>query len=280
MAWLAITLELEPAQAEAFSEALIDAGAGSVDLEPRAGQPTGRGRIRLTALAEHGADPGRLVAAAARAAGMPAPEFRIGRVEDADWVRRSQSQFGPQRIGSRLWIVASWHAAPAPPALSVRLDPGLAFGTGSHPSTRLILNFLERQIRGNERVLDYGCGSGILAIAAARLGAGRVDAVDVDAQALEVARENARLNAVALHAALPGQLAAGTYDLVLANILAAPLIELAPELAARTHPGGRVLLSGILSRQVKEVCAAYAKDFEILVPATEDDWALIEGARR
>jgi ribosomal protein L11 methyltransferase len=274
VAWLSITVELEPAHAEALSEALIEAGADSVALEP------GAVLTRLTALAARDADAARLVASAATSAGIASPEFRAGRVEDEDWVRRSQAQFGPMRCGERLWIVPSWHTPPAPPALVVRLDPGLAFGTGSHSSTRLILNSLEPRIRGGERVLDYGCGSGILAIAAGRLGAGELAAVDIDPQALEVARANARANDVALTTALPGELAPGAYDLVLANILAAPLVALAPELAARTRAGGRVLLSGILSSQAEEVSAAYRTTFACSIAAVEGEWALVEGLRR
>jgi len=279
VAWLSITMDLEPAQAEALSEALLEAGARSVDLELGAG--TGATRTRLTALAERGTDPKRLLASAARYAGIPSPEFRAGELADEDWVRRSQAQFGPLRAGTRLWIVPSWHTPPADPgAIVVRIDPGLAFGTGSHPSTKLVLNRLEETIRGNERVLDYGCGSGILAIAAGKLGAARLDAVDTDRQALAVAAENARLNRVTLHAALPEDLAPGAWDLVLANILAGPLIALAPELAARTRPGGVVLLSGILLNQVADVSDAYAEHFKITLPATEEDWALVEGTRR
>jgi ribosomal protein L11 methyltransferase len=274
VAWLSITVELDAAQAEALSEALIEAGADSVDLEPR-----GAG-TRLVALAARDADPQRLIASAARTAGMASPDYRTERIEDDDWVRRSQSQFGPVRAGERLWIVPSWHAAPPPPAVVIRLDPGLAFGTGSHPSTRLVLNSLEGRIRGSERVLDYGCGSGILAIAAGKLGAGELDAVDIDPQALDVARANARANGLALRATLPGALAAGEYDLVLANILSGPLIELASELARRTRPGGHVLLSGILESQAAEVRDAYRKSFSVDVKARDDVWVLIEGTRK
>ena len=281
MTWLSITVELEPAQAEALSEALMEAGADSVALEPGAASAgEAQGLTRLTALAARDADAARLVASAARSAGIASPEFRAGRVDDEDWVRRSQAQFGPLRFGERLWIVPSWHTPPAPPALVVRLDPGLAFGTGSHPSTRLVLNSLEARIRVNERVLDYGCGSGILAIAAAKLGARALSGVDIDPQALEVARANARANGVELQTALPQELGPGAYDLVLANILAGPLVQLAPELASRTRPGGRVLLSGILSGQAGEVSAAYRDAFECSTAAIEGDWALIEGVRR
>ena len=274
MAWLSITVEVEATQAEALSEALIEAGAHSVDLEPRAT------RTRLTAIAGRDSDAGRIVACAAQRAGIPSPEFQAGRIEDDDWVRRSQAQFGPLRAGERLWIVPSWHTPPDPQAVVVRLDPGLAFGTGGHPSTHMVLARLEALVRGGERVLDFGCGSGILAIAAAKLGAGWLDAVDLDPQALEVARANALLNGVTLRAALPGELPPGSYDLVLVNILAGPIIELAPEITARTRSGGRVLLSGILAEQAAGVTQAYAAGFDTAIRARENDWVLIEGQRR
>ena len=274
MPWLAISLEMDPAPAEALSEALLEAGADSVALEP-AGE-----RVRVDVLAAEGADAGALLAAAARAAALPVPEFRTGRLGDEDWVRRSQAQFAPIRVAPNLWIVPSWHEPPDPVARAVRLDPGLAFGTGSHSSTRLILGFLEKQVRPGDRVLDYGCGSGILAIAAALLGAGEVDATDIDPQALETTRVNAARNGVAVRVAAPDRLPPGTYDLVLANILAGPLIALAPRLASLTRAGGRIALSGVLEAQAGEVLRAYAPDFEAAVHAREDGWALLEGARR
>jgi ribosomal protein L11 methyltransferase len=166
----------------------------------------------------------------------------------------------------------------------VRLDPGLAFGTGSHASTRLILRRLEALMRISgatpPRVLDYGCGSGILAIVAAKLGAGEVAAVDIDPQALEAATANASANDTTLDVAAPEDLAAGTYDIVLANILAGPLIALQPQLAARSRRGGYVLLSGILQSQAADVAAAYAPDFETSIGALDEGWALVEGRRR
>jgi ribosomal protein L11 methyltransferase len=274
VAWHAITLELEAVQADAFADALIEAGADSVALDP-AGAST-----RLTALCPVQGDPAALMRAAAGLLERATPDFRAARLEDQDWVRRSQADFAPIRVGRRLWVVPSWHEPPEPDALVLRVDPGLAFGTGSHPSTRLVLNYLEKKIRGNERVLDYGCGSGILAIAAAKLGAGEVAAVDVDPQAVSATIDNARANGVALRVQPADALAEGCFHLVLANILAGTLIALEPLLAARTCPGGRIALSGILETQSDEVAAAYATDFVVATVATEEGWALVEGRRK
>jgi ribosomal protein L11 methyltransferase len=274
VAWLSITLELDPVRAETFSDALLEAGAESVALDPAGSQ------MRVTVLTNTDANPAALVASAASAAGLPPPAFAVTRLEDEDWVRRSQSQFGPIQVGDRLWIVPSWHTPPDPAAIVVRLDPGLAFGTGSHVSTRLVLKYLEKNVRQADRVLDYGCGSGILAIVAAKLGAGEIAAVDIDLQALETTTANASDNGVILRVAAPESLPPGTFDLVVANILAGPLISLEPLLAARTRKGGRIALSGILESQAAEVAAAYAQDFDAGVIAAEEGWALVGGARR
>ena len=276
MPWLAVTLEVEAAQAEAFSEALMEEGAQSVWL----GEP-GAPRSRLHALLEERADAAALVARAAAAAGLARPPFEARPVADEDWVRATQAQFAPLCLENRLWIVPSWHEAPRDPAAAVvRLDPGLAFGTGSHPSTRLALAWLARELQAGASLLDYGSGSGILAIAAAKLGAARVDGVDLDPQALATAAENARANGVALRVFLPEQLPPGAYDVVVANILSQPLILLEPLLAARTRRGGRIALSGILDAQSAEVAVAYAGDFEMRVAASEEGWDLLEGVRR
>jgi len=276
VAWLSIsiTLELDPARAEALSEALIEAGADSVSLDPAAEQ------MRVSVLAGTQIDPATLIASASSAAGLAPPAFTVARVEDEDWVRRSQSQFEPIRVAERLWIVPSWHTPPDPAALVVRLDPGLAFGTGSHASTRLALTYIARNMRAGDRVLDYGCGSGILAIAAGKLGAGEIAATDIDPLALETTIANAAVNGVALSVAAPESLRPGTFDLVLANILAGPLICLEPLLAARVRTGGQVVLSGILESQAEEVAAAYAPDFAAGILARQDGWALVGGARR
>jgi ribosomal protein L11 methyltransferase len=287
VAWLSITLELDPLPAEAMSEALLEAGAQSVTLESTSSDPATLepgARMRVVALAEQAADPAALVCAAAAAAAIAPPGFTLAQVEEQDWVRMSQSQFGPIRIAERLWIVPSWHTPPDPMAIVVRLDPGLAFGTGSHVSTRLVLQYLESNLRaagsGRLRVLDYGCGSGILAIVAGKFGAGDITATDIDPQALATTVANAADNGVVLTVAAPESLAPGKFDLVLANILAGPLIELEPLLAARTRPGGRIVLSGILESQAAEVSAAYARDFDASLLEAEEGWALVGGTRR
>jgi ribosomal protein L11 methyltransferase len=269
MPWLALTLRVERAAAEAFSDALLEAGAQSVSLE-------GGETQTLAALLSPDRQPEAVVACAARATGIAPPEFEVEAVEDRDWVLASQAQFAPLEVGERLWVGASWHR-PSASRIAVHIDPGLAFGTGSHPSTRLALAFLEKTLQGGERILDYGCGSGILAIAAAKLGARQVDAVDRDPGAVETARANALANAVALTTALPGALPAADYDVVVANILAQPLIELAPLFA---QCGARVALSGILETQAAEVAQAYAPWFHMTVAGSEEGWVLLAGTRK
>lgn len=275
MPWLALSLEVEAAQAEALSEALMEQGAHSVWIEAPE-----RPRNRLHALLAQDADPAALLGSAAAQAGIGAPAFTIQPVADQDWVRAAQVQFAPICIAGRLWVVPSWHQPPRDATAVVRLDPGMAFGTGSHPSTRLVLGWLARTLAPGASVLDYGCGSGILAIAAAKLGAARVDAVDVDPLALATTTDNARANGVGLRAFAPERLPPGDYDVVVANILSQPLMVLEPLLAARTRRGGRIALAGILAAQSAEVVATYAGDFDAGVAASEEGWDLVEGRRR
>jgi ribosomal protein L11 methyltransferase len=273
MSWHAVRVEVDAALADPLGDALLEAGAASVAVDEPLAQ-----RVAVNALLPLELEPARIVASAAAACGLAAPDFTAGRVKDDDWVRRTQAQFAPLAVGRRLWIGASWHAAPAEPRTLVRLDPGLAFGTGSHPSTRLVLQFLDATIAGRERVLDYGCGSGILAIAAAKLGAVAVDGVDIDPQALDTAAANAAENGVALRCFGVDDLPPAQYDVVLANILAQPLIALAPLLSARLARGGRIALSGILESQAAEVAAAY-REVGAHVSRLDDGWALVEGRR-
>jgi len=223
------------------------------------------------------------VQAASSALGIDAPAIETcTEVADADWVRATQAQFPPTRISPRLWIVPSWHDAPDPGALIVRLDPGVAFGTGTHPTTKLCLAWLDQNLRPGASVLDYGCGSGILAIAAGKLGAGRIAGVDVDPQALAAARTNSSVNGVAASYTAPDGLVPGTYDIVVANILSNPLKLLAPALLARVAPGGALVLSGILQRQADELIAAYrGADGAVQLAAWQfaDGWCCLAGRR-
>lgn len=199
---------------------------------------------------------------------------------DQDWVRLTQTQFEPVAITDGFWVVPSWHEVPAGAQRVIRLDPGLAFGTGTHPTTRMCLRWLAGQAAAlaapGARVLDYGCGSGILAIGAALHGATDIDAVDIDPAALQATAANASANAVALRAGLPEQ-ADGDYSVVLANILATPLKLLAPLLCGRLQPGGQLVLAGILERQADELKAAYAPWLALQVGETQDGWILMTG---
>jgi ribosomal protein L11 methyltransferase len=199
-------------------------------------------------------------------------------VPEADWVRLTQSQFAPVKITPSFWIVPSWHEAPAAAKVVIRLDPGLAFGTGTHPTTRMCLRWIADHARSWPRVLDYGCGSGILAIGAALHGALDIDAVDIDVAAVDATRTNAVANGVSLAAATPER-AYGHYNLVLANILAKPLTLLAPLLCGHLAVGGHLVLAGILERQVDELCAVYAPRLHLAVGDRHDGWALLVGQR-
>jgi ribosomal protein L11 methyltransferase len=295
MSWQSVRLLVDSKQAELLSDALVEAGALSVSLEdadagtadetPLFGEPDyptaelWPHSIALVLLDEH-ADVAETLTAAAKLAGVPVPaEYTIETVAEQDWVRLTQSQFDPIPISPRLWIVPTWHAAPDSRAINLKLDPGLAFGTGSHPTTRLCLRWLDDHLTGGETLLDYGCGSGILAIAAVKLGAARVDGVDIDAQAVTASRDNAALNDVAAHFCLPGELAPGQYAIVVANILTNPLKGMAPLLAGRVRAGGRLVLSGILAEQAEDVMAVYRDWFVFDPPATDEGWVRLAGTK-
>ena len=213
---------------------------------------------------------------------LPAPQEKI--VEEQDWVRLTQSQFAPIQIGERIWVVPSWHEAPTDPnAICLAVDPGLAFGTGSHPTTHLCLLWLEQNTGlANQSLLDYGCGSGILAIAAAKLGCKPVVGTDIDPQAMVAARSNAEINNTVIRFVLPNEnapeLAAQTkYDIVMANILANPLQVLAPALVNKMRPGGKIVLSGVLARQAEEVIATYSQWLSLSVWKESEGWVCLHG---
>lgn len=295
MAWRALVVEVHAADADALSGALLEQGAASVSVEDAAagtpgerpvfdepgGAPGAWTTARIRALLAADRDPATLLRAAAAAAGLSdTPRHAVETVPETDWVRASQAQFEPIQVSERLWIVPSWHSAPDPHAINIALDPGLAFGTGSHPTTRACLRWLERTVRSGTSVLDYGCGSGILAIAACKLGAGAAVGVDVDPAAVRAARANAASNGVAARffgGETPLELIA---DLVVANILANPLKLLAPVLAAHCRANGRIVLAGILSPQGGDVAAAYAQWFDMAPFESEDGWVALEGVRR
>ena len=221
------------------------------------------------------------VTSALREAGLDAGlNHKIERVEDQDWVRQTQSQFQPVRVSPRLWVVPTWHDAPDPAAINLIIDPGLAFGTGTHPTTRLCLEWLDAHVRGSETILDYGCGSGILAIAAVKLGAGRATGVDIDAAAMLAARHNAMQNHVTVEFASANRDVAADNDIVVANILANPLLLLAPLLARKTRSGGTIVLSGILEHQAAEVSKLYTEWYVMNAPEHADGWVLLSGTRR
>lgn len=305
MSWISLTLETDDAHAEILSDAMLELGALSTDIHDAAAgtereqslfdEPGGlAGEIwsvsELTALFEADADITAIVQAAAQAAQLSTPPaYHLTHVEEQDWVRITQSQFDPIQISSRLWIVPTWHQAPDPAAINLTLDPGLAFGTGSHPTTKLCLAWLDENLRGGEDVLDYGCGSGILAIAASKLGARHVVGVDIDAQAVAASRENAMLNQcdetkIEFHAAHfvtwtdPAREAWA--DVVVANILANPLIMLAPILMRATRHGGHIVLSGILMEQAEEVSRVYQQWFNMHIAGVREGWALLAGTRK
>jgi len=296
MPWLCAIIETTEESVEILSDALMEAGALAVDVqdaaagtaderpifaEPGEAPASGWRSNRVGALFAIDADLYELVPEALAAAGLAATEaFRIERVEDADWVRLTQSQFNPIPITPRLWIVPSWHTAPDPEAINIALDPGVAFGTGAHPTTRLCLRWLTETVTPDADVLDYGCGSGILAIAAMKLGAQRACGIDIDPQAVQAAQQNAQQNSVEITWATAEQDVAGPAQIVVANILANPLTVLAPLLARLTRSGGQIALSGILVEQADAVLEAYAEDFTMKRAATDEGWVLLTGRRR
>lgn len=297
MSWNEIVIEISRDQAELMSDALMDAGALSVSVEdadegteaerPLFGEPgmepeqQAWERSRVVALVDADTDPAALVQAVCAACELPELPFTLRGVAEQDWVRVTQSQFEPIPIGQRIWVVPSWHAAPEPDALVLALDPGLAFGTGSHPTTRLCMEWLEQNVHAGESLLDYGCGSGILAMLAEKLGATPVEGVDIDPQAIVSARDNAERNLCHIAYFEPedfGSVRADTvYDIVAANILSGPLKLMAPMLCGRVKSGGALVLSGVLARQADEVIAAYASRIRLSVWAEREGWVALAG---
>ncbi len=303
MSWSEIVIEVARHNAESLSDALMDAGALSVSVEdadegtdaerPLFGEPgmqpteAAWERSRIVALTETTIDPSMLIEEAIRQSGLTLPDgdlpWTVRAVAEQDWVRLTQSQFAPIHIGKHIWVVPSWHDAPDPHALILELDPGLAFGTGSHPTTRLCMEWLEAHPPTQRSVLDYGCGSGILALVAKKLQAAEVISVDIDPQANESARFNSQRNHCDIAYFLPdefnAQYPSRTFDIVVANILSGPLKLMAPMLGGRLAAGGRLVLSGVLVKQANDVIAAYAPFLALSVWGEREGWVALAGVR-
>lgn len=305
MSWVTLIIETDAARAEALSDALLEQGALSVDIHDAAadtvdeqmlfgepGEPSGEiwQNAEVSALFNEGANIAEILHSVADIAQSDQPlNYRVERIEEQDWVRLTQSQFDPIQISARLWIVPTWHPAPDPAAINLILDPGLAFGTGSHPTTQLCLRWLDQNLQQGDNVMDYGCGSGILAIAALKLGARYVAGIDIDLQAVKASEENALRNqcdpskfdfATAYQVTEGNLQVAEQTDVVVANILANPLILLAPLLAQIVRPHGHIVLSGILREQAEEVRNNYQQWFNMSIAGEQEGWVLLTGSKR
>jgi len=292
MPWLQLELEATPDTADRLADFLQQAGAAAVTLQDAADQPlfepppgsTPLWRsTRVIGLFDSAADvPAILQRLQAALGDQPLPAWHLNPLEDRDWARAWLDDFRPMRFGARLWIVPTGYTPPAPEAINILLDPGLAFGTGTHPTTAMCLRWLDAHPPVDGQVIDYGCGSGILAIAACRLGARRAIGVDTDPQALLATRDNARKNGVedCISVFLPADFTSPPVPLLLANILAGPLQDLAPRFAELVQGGGHLLLSGILAEQAAAVMAACAPAFEMQLAAQQDEWVCLSGLRR
>ena len=293
MAWWQLSIQCSAAELEQTEDILLELGALSVSLadakdeplyEPLPGHtPVWQDSI-VTGMFDSVHTPEQLYHDLSKRL----PSHLIGSIrqdelEDQDWVQVYRDHFQPIQCGKKLWIVPSWLEAPDPQAINIELDPGLAFGTGGHPTTALCLGWIaENNIQG-KTVIDYGCGSGILAIAACKFGAEKVLGVDIDPQAIDASRQNAERNTISeahFTLSLPRQMDRSPVDLLIANILSGPLVQLAPDLAELVKPGGKILLSGILRDQANEIKSAYQAFFELEPVCARDDWIRVTGTRR
>jgi ribosomal protein L11 methyltransferase len=290
--WLQLRLTVPRDQAEALGEALEAFGAQAITMQGASSDslfdqidetPTLWASTDLTALFDADDDIDAIISGVrAELDPLPLPPHEVSALAEQDWNRAWMDRFQPMRFGNRLWVVPSWHQPPQPEAVNLVLDPGMAFGTGTHPTTSLCLQWLDNAELRGRRVLDYGCGSGILAIAAIRLGALRATAVDIDPQCLDVTRENAQRNGTLdqMRIAMASAALDGPFDVLLANILAGPLHQLSERFASYLQPGGNIVLSGLLTPQAEECLAIYTRDFAMAAPRLEGDWAMLHGTRR
>ncbi|WP_110708585.1 50S ribosomal protein L11 methyltransferase [Salinicola sp. CR57] len=297
MAWLQLKASIVPEQAEWLEELLLAEGASAITLQDAHDEPLfepDRGTTPLwretvlTGLYDDLPGVEAMIERVQRAWSEgspddPAPQIEYELLADRDWEREWMDGFEPLQMGHRLWIVPSWHQAPDPEAVNLLLDPGLAFGTGTHPTTALCLGWLDAQDFAQRQVLDYGCGSGILAIAALKLGADTAVGVDIDPQALQASRDNAERNQIdesRLILDYPERIGQGQFDVVVANILAGPLVDMAATIAERVKSGGHLALSGILATQADTVLDAYrAQGLSMDEPREREGWVLLTGHR-
>ncbi len=293
MPWIQIRLDTTSDHAEPLEDLLMEAGASAVTLQDAQDQPLFEPEPGSTPLWKHTiviglfdahTDMDSIVDELKNQSNLnPFPSYKVEIVEDKDWEREWMTHFHPIRFGSKLWVCPSWKEVPEPDAVNLMLDPGLAFGTGTHPTTALCLEWLEKQEKmDGSTLIDYGCGSGILAIASLLLGASNVTGVDLDPQALEATIDNAQRNKIApekLKVYLPDDFPAMQANYVVANILAGPLVNLAPRLAELVQPEGHIALSGILAEQAEEILHAYSPWFNLEQPVIQEGWVLISGQR-
>lgn len=296
MAWLNVIIEAQEETAETISDALMELGALSCGIEdahadtneeqaifgePGDPPPGVWQKSLVTALFEEDADIATLMQALEKETKLVNLVYRTERIEEQDWVRATQAQFNPIKISDKLWIVPTWHTVADPDAMNIILDPGLAFGTGSHPTTHLCLAWITEHVKADHTVLDYGCGSGILAIAAKKMGAQQVAGVDIDPLAVEASQFNAQQNQVAIDFFDATQFKQiQTFDVVVANILSSALTVLAPALASACKQRGKIALSGILKEQTQELTTLYAQWFKMNEPIMMDAWVLLTGTKK
>ena len=295
MAWLSLKIEAQDHTADLISDTLMemgalsaiieDANAETIDEQPIFGEPgdppPGIWQQNLvSALFDDDISPVQIIQDLQERTQLVNLQYTTEKIEEQDWVRATQSQFDPIKINDQLWIVPTWHASPNPDALNIVLDPGLAFGTGSHPTTHLCLSWLSDTVTSEDKVLDYGCGSGILAIAAKKLGASSVVGTDIDAQAIQASVFNAEQNRVEADFLMASKFTRQEFDIVVANILSSALSVLAPALARCCKPGGKIALSGILREQEADVSKIYAEWFDMGPAQYMDAWVLLTGTKK
>jgi len=291
MPWLQLIIPTNDTDADQLSDALMEQGAVSVTLqdmqdqpmlEPAIGTTPMWSQTRAVGLFDASQDLNQVIQNLEQQLRKKIPDWKGEQLEDKDWVRAWMDSFKPMQFGEKLWVVPSTFEPPQPDAANILLDPGLAFGTGTHPTTSMCLEWLDANPPTGQDIIDFGCGSGILAIGAILLGANHAEAIDLDPQALIATRDNAEKNNVAdkIKTYLPNEFSNTTTPLLLANILASPLVELAPYFAKLTEASGQIVLSGILAEQAEMVLAAYRPNFDIQIWKQHDDWICLAGTRK